>query len=312
MIVVHREDSDAKTSDLRAPGPDERIWVDMFDPSSKELDQLASVFDLDALTMESLHTGQSRTKLVRSMNTLRVAFHDCKINDELLTGEIDVVLGDHWLISVRYSESDLDFPIEEVTRRARLRDRVLEPIHVLWAFVDLLVDRYLDVCDVVDDRLDDVADLVFDDDAEGGMPRELFELRRALADFRRRIGPLREVLGEILRSDRAMERDDLLAIQDVHDRQLRVLDLVETQRDLLGGLLEAELAVASNRMNRVMKTMTSWGAILLVATLIAGIYGMNFRNMPELGWRLGYPLALLSMVVFTVGLYTYFKRKDYL
>ncbi len=312
MITVHCDDSDATATELRTPGADERIWVDLFDPSPDELDQLASAFDLDALTMESLRTGQLRTKLVRSMNTLRVAFHDCQVNAELATGEIDVVLGDHWLISVRYSESDLDFPIEEVGRRARLRDRVLEPIHVFWAFVDLLVDRYLDACDVIDDRLDDAEEIVFDGDAESGIPRELFALRRDLAGFRRRIGPLREVLGEILRSDREMERDDMLALQDVHDRQLRVLDLVETQRDLLSGLLEAELSMASNRMNQVMKMMTSWGAILLGATLIAGIYGMNFQHMPELGWQFGYPMALLSMAVMTIVLYTYFKRKDYL
>jgi magnesium transporter len=210
------------------------------------------------------------------------------------------------------SARSADFPVDEVARRARLRDESLEPMHVLWAFIDVLVDRYLDVCDAVDERIDRTEDIVFDDQPEVGIPHELFELRRDLGAFRRQIGPLREVLGEVIRSGYDLERDDLLALQDAHDRLLRVLDLVESQRDLLTGLLEAELAVASNRMNQVMKMMTSWGAILLGATLIAGIYGMNFKHMPELNSRYGYPLALLSMALMTVVLYTYFKRKKYL
>ena len=93
---------------------------------------------------------------------------------------------------------------------------------------------------------------------------------------------------------------------------LRVTDWIETQRDLLTGLLEADLAVVSNRMNQVMKRMTSWGAILLGSTLIAGIYGMNFTHMPELNWTFGYPAAIGSMLLLTVVLYTWFKRRDWL
>jgi magnesium transporter len=98
----------------------------------------------------------------------------------------------------------------------------------------------------------------------------------------------------------------------VYDRVLRVGDLVEAQRDLLTGLLEANLAVTSNQLNQVMKKMTSWGAILIVATLIAGIYGMNFRHMPELRWQYGYALALGLMGITTFVLWRYFKRKNWL
>src|SRR5207245_2197240 len=106
--------------------------------------------------------------------------------------------------------------------------------------------------------------------------------------------------------------DVIVHSQDVYDHVLRVTDWIETQRDLLTGLLEADLAVVSNRLNQVMKRMTSWGAILLGSTLIAGIYGMNFKNMPELGWAFGYPLALGTMLALTIFLYTWFKRRDWL
>jgi magnesium transporter len=101
-------------------------------------------------------------------------------------------------------------------------------------------------------------------------------------------------------------------MQDVYDHILRVSELIESQRELLTGLLEAHLAVVSNRMNRVMKVTSSWGAIILGATLIAGIYGMNFRYMPELHWRYGYFVALGAMAVLTISLVWWFRRKDWL
>jgi magnesium transporter len=104
----------------------------------------------------------------------------------------------------------------------------------------------------------------------------------------------------------------IVHFHDVYDRVLRIVDLVESQRDLLTGLLEADLAVISNRLNTVMKKMTSWGAILIVATLIAGIYGMNFRHMPELRWQYGYAIALGMMAVTTFVLYRLFKKRDWL
>jgi magnesium transporter len=104
----------------------------------------------------------------------------------------------------------------------------------------------------------------------------------------------------------------IVHLQDVYDHVLRATDWIEAQRDLLTGLLEADLAVVSNRMNKVMKRMTSWGAILLGSTLIAGIYGMNFESMPELNWKYGYVFALGSMLALTIFLYTWFKRRDWL
>ena len=114
--------------------------------------------------------------------------------------------------------------------------------------------------------------------------------------FRRGVGPLREVLAQLLRKDVECIGDAAIThLQDVYDHTLRVLEVTESQRELLTGLLEGQLAVQSNQMNRVMKLTSSWGAILIASTLIAGIYGMNFRHMPELQWAFGYPFALALM-----------------
>jgi magnesium transporter len=158
-----------------------------------------------------------------------------------------------------------------------------------------------------------VEEIVFSATAGDDIPREVFDLRRVMVHFRRMVAPLREVLAALLRREAVCIGDEAIVhLQDVYDHVLRATDWIETQRDLLTGLLEADLAVVSNRLNKVMKRMTSWGAILLGSTLIAGIYGMNFQDMPELDWRFGYPFALGLMLTLTIVLYTWFKRRDWL
>jgi magnesium transporter len=134
-----------------------------------------------------------------------------------------------------------------------------------------------------------------------------------MVEFRRAASPLREVVAVLLRREIPTIGDTAIAhLQDVYDHVLRISDLMETQRELLTGLLEASLAVASNRVNHVMKLTSSWGAIILGSTLVAGIYGMNFRHMPELHWMLGYPMALLMMLTLTAVLYRAFRKRGWL
>ena len=145
------------------------------------------------------------------------------------------------------------------------------------------------------------------------IPQEVFTLRRSLVKFRRAAAPLREVIASLLRREvEWLGPDSIVLLQDVYDHSLRIADLIESQRDLLTGLLEAHLAVVSNRMNDVMKKTSSYGAILLVSTLIAGIYGMNFRYMPELRLHFGYFYTLGVMAIATALLYAQFKKKGWL
>jgi magnesium transporter len=208
------------------------------------------------------------------------------------------------------------FPLDAVIRRFDL-ERTVQATEdegfLIWALLDVVVDRYFDVSDHFDDRLDEVEEVVFSADKGEGIPREVFDVRRSMVHFRRAVAPLREVLGALLRREAGcLGEASLVHLRDVYDHVLRATDWIEAQRDLLTGLLEADLAVVSNRTNQVMKRMTSWGAILLGSTLIAGIYGMNFQNIPELDWSFGYPLALGSMLALTVVLYVWFKRRDWL
>ena len=181
-----------------------------------------------------------------------------------------------------------------------------------------LVDGYFTTADRLEDQLEEIEDRIFDGEAqqsddEHEVQEGLFDVRRELLRIRRAVMPLREVLQSILRNEvRWIEGEALVVCRDTFDKLLRATDMVDELRELVGNAVEAHLAVISNQMNLVMKQLTAWGSIVFGATLIAGIYGMNFTQMPELEWYYGYPFALGLMVVMSALLYAVFKRRKWL
>lgn len=294
------------------------VWVDAMELSVEERSLLHTQLRIPGTVVEAFTNPHERTKLLRYGECFHVAVHDCQLlAEELESSEIDVVIGPGWLLTVRHPGPG-GRPIElgEVAHRFELQRSEHGSSGeglLLWSLFDTVIDRYFDVADGIDDCLDHIEGIVFSEDSRAAIPRDAFTIRRSLQEFRRDAAPMREVLNAIERGEVPyVEEQAVVHFRDLYDRQLRVIDLIESQRDLLTGLVEAELAVISNRTNDVMKKMTSWGAILLGATLIAGIYGMNFRNMPELDWEFGYAFALGSMLALTVVLYRYFKHRDWL
>src|SRR5262245_10293350 len=295
------------------------LWIDSDDPSDEERDAVKRCLGLSPLVIDALTNPRpQRTKLLRYGDYWHVAVHDCEFGpDDFVTWEIDVVLGPGWLITVRHpNEQKPPLDLDEVARRFELQrqqEGSRDEGFLLWALFDVIIDRYFDVIDVVDDRLERAEEDVFASEARGPIPQSIFALHRHLTEFRRAAAPMREVVNAVTLGELPfISQHAIVLFRDLYDRELRVLDFIESQRDLLTGLLEADLAVISNRLNDVMKKVTSWGAILLGATLISGIYGMNFEHMPELSWTYGYPLALGAMLAVVIALYVVFKRKGWL
>ena len=295
------------------------VWIDATSPEDEEaLHSLKAELGLSATVVDAILNPRERTKLMRYGDYFHVAVHDCAyVRDTVDSREIDVVTGPGWLVTVRHpSDNGPQVDLDEVARRfemQRTEHHASEQGFLLWALFDVIVDRYFEVVDTIDERLDEIEEAVFRDPPPPGIPQTTFEVRRDLTTIRWAAAPMREVVNAIIRKEiDFIDEPAIVYFHDIYDRVLRVGDLIESQRDLLTGLLEANLAVTSNQLNQVMKKMTSWGAILIVATLIAGIYGMNFRHMPELDWEFGYPLALGLMVLATFGLWRWFKRKGWL
>jgi magnesium transporter len=307
------------------PDPDDAlVWIDADGDADKDrLHELKAKLGMGAAVVDAILNPRERTKLMRYGDYFHVAVHDCDCSrGEVISREIDIVTGPGWLLTVGHSdENGEEVDLEEVARRFELQrteHSETEQGFLLWSIFDVLVDGYFEVTDLIDDRLDELEEKVFPDSFDhvtstANVPKAIFAVRSDLTVVRRAAAPLREVVNAIIRREIDFVDDQAIVhFHDVYDRVLRVGDLAEAQRDLLNGLLEANLAVTSNQLNQVMKKMTSWGAILIVATLIAGIYGMNFRHMPELRWAFGYPAALALMGITTFFLWRYFKKKNWL
>ncbi|HYT40222.1 MAG TPA: CorA family divalent cation transporter, partial [Acidimicrobiia bacterium] len=231
-----------------------------------------------------------------------------------------------WLLSLRKpgEEGDPPMPVKEVVERferTRKQDGATDEGFLVFVFLDTIADRFFDVSDAVEDRIEAIEDAIFADPeemvskapADRSITERLYRLRHDLIGFRRVVSPLRDAMNPLFRNEVDFLGDAaLLHLRDVYDHVVRAVELAEAQRDLLNGALDAHLSLVSNRMNLVMKRATSWGAILVGATLVAGVYGMNFKDMPELDWRFGYPMALGVMALISVVLYVTFKRKDWL
>lgn len=318
---------------LRDPGPS-TVWLDLDDPTADTLARIDEAVDLGEFLLEDLHEGVSdagrRTKLQQHGGIFHVAVRDCSVQDRrrVAEREIDLVFGRGWLVSVRHSADGRGapdpgpFPIDDVGRRLAAQcgpERHLDEGFVLWAFLDVVTDRYLAVTDAIDERLDAAEAALLSDEGDGlrgsvtYSPRDLFETGRLLTDFRHQVIPLREVVGALLRrEDPAIGDPAILHFRDVYDHLLGITELVESQRDVLAGLRDVHLTVVSNRMNRSMQQLAAWGAILIVATLITGVLGMNFRDQPNVNWRTGFVAVVAVILVLTLPMYWFFKKRDWL
>lgn len=295
------------------------LVVETVDFDEDALQLLAHQLPIHPLALDDLRNSNQRTKLERYGDHWHVAVHAVQVQGhDVSVKEVDVVFGEDWLLAVRQPALDggtpMDFAdVQQRFQRQREESRDDDLGCALWALLDVVVDGYFTVTDIVDERLEDIEEIVFGQNQQDAIPQDVFRLRRKLVQFRRAAAPLREVMSALIRREVDwIGPETVVLLQDVYDHSLRIADLVDSQRDLLTGLLEAHLAVVSNRMNDVMKKTSSWGAILLVSTLIAGIYGMNFRYMPELRWHYGYFIALAFMGIATLLLWSRFKRRGWL
>jgi magnesium transporter len=313
VSLYHREDVSEHTPAeigqlLDRPGV---LWVDVAEPTEDDLECLEREFRLHPLAMEDVRQHHQRPKLERyPTHCFLVAY-----SNELQ--EVDLFFAENFVITIReHDEDGQAWDISDARKRyERVRGDSDRCGPIVYVVLDAIVDGYFETLDAVEDILEDLEDRIF---AEGladerKVQEELFSIRRRLLVFRKAVIPLRDVLGVVLRGEVSwVEPEVLVHMQDIYDHLLRVVDTLDSQRELMGNAVDAHLAIISNRMNQVMKTMTSWGAILLGSTLIAGIYGMNFVHMPELQWRWGYAYAIGLMLTITIVGFWYFRRKDWL
>jgi magnesium transporter len=305
-------------------------WIGMLRPGPDEIGVVAREFGLHELAVEDTVRGHQRPKLERYGETTFVVLRPARYVDpvEIITiGEVHLFLGPEFAITVRHA----DEPDLAVVRRCLEEEPdVLAhgPYAVLWAVLDRVVDDYQPVLQGLQDDIDQIEEQVFDGDA--GVSKRIYQLTREVIAFHRAVEPLRDIFAQMRwRFGKNGEHSDVelrRRMRDVEDHATRVLERVENYRALLANLVTVNGTLVAQRQNEEMARMTeagyeqneqvkrisSWAAILFAPTLIAGIYGMNFEHMPELGWRYGYPFALVLMLVLGVALFVVFKRRGWL
>lgn len=301
-----------------AARPDDLLWIDLRDPTPDEIARIGEVFALHHLALDEAARFGRRAKLVQYDTFLEIVFFALSwpTGGTPQAHEIHFFAGANYLITIH--EGDLAL-IPETARRwcqhphpHRLKQSKHRVGLLLYALLDAIVDDYFPLIDALADRIDALEEAVFDDH-DATAQSQIFALKKDLLTVRRVVAPERDVMNVLVRRDTPLfSSREVVYFQDVYDHVLRVTDAIDVYRDLLSSALDASMSITANRLNQVMKTLTASSIILMSIAVVAGVYGMNFVNIPELQWDFGYQWALGLMLALGGGLFLLFRRIDWL
>ena len=298
---------------LKQPG--RFVWIGLHDPDDEALKEVQQEFSLHDLAIEDAARAHQRPKLERYGDSLfavlRTAHLD-RATGAIEFGETHLFVGSNYVVSVRHGAS---LPYVEVRARCEANPELLAkgPGFVFYAIMDFIVDQYFPLVDAFEDSLEGLEDDIFKQTLTRETTERIYQLKRNLLEVKRAVAPLIDMCNRLVRTDSALIPDDArVYFRDVYDHAIRINEMIDTLRELLTTALEANLSLISVSQNEDMKRLAGWAAIIAVPTMIAGVYGMNFKFMPELEWPLGYPVVMAIMFGACGFLYYRFKRSGWL
>jgi magnesium transporter len=313
-VSVDCDKDDLRSIRAQVSGEGDFVWVGMHQPDEAELDRVADVFGLHPLAVEDALKAHQRPKLERYEDGLFLVVKTLWYvdpEDAVETGEINLFVGRDYIVTVRHGEGT-----ELHTARLDLEQQTAVlghgPSAVVYAVCDRVVDGYEEVALSLDEDVDEVEQSVFSPTRTQDA-RRIYILKRELAEMRRAVNPLREPMKRFATGSVPFVTQEAAPFfRDVADHVLRVSESIETLDALLSTAFDAHQTQVQVQQNEDMRKISAWVAIAAVGTLVAGIYGMNFRHMPELHWRFGYFFALGLMAGASVLLYRLFKKSGWL
>jgi magnesium transporter len=304
-------------------------WIGMYRPTAAEVESVAKEFDLHHLAVEDTLAGHQRPKLERYGSTQFIVLQPARYLDaaeEVEFGEVHMFIGPDFAITIRHAESP---DLGHVRKRLESNPKLLAlgPLAIMYAVLDQVVDEYSPVVSGLENDIDEIEDQLFR--ADNNVSRRIYELSREVIAFQRATQPLVGMLAmlrERITSDDERTLELHRDLRDVEDHVITLVERVDGFRSLLQNALMVNSTLVAQRQNDETKALTeaslnqadqakrvsSWAAILFAPTLVASIYGMNFHNMPELSWPLGYPFALGLMLALGIALYLSFKKRGWL
>ena len=297
------------------------VWLGLHEPTDDEFAGIAELFDLHPLAVEDAVEAQQRPKMERYGDTLFAVFKTvCYVEHEQLTatsevvntGEIMVFVGEDFVITVRHGMHGSLGPLREGLE-ADPRQLAKGPAAVLHAIADHVVDDYLNVTDAVQADIDQVETDVFAENGARADPGRIYQMKRELLELKRAVVPLGRPIEDLAtRPIRVVDPEIQAYFRDVLDHLMRAKEQIAAFDELLNSILQAHLAQVTVAQNEDMRKITAWAAVIAVPTMVCGVYGMNFDNMPELHWRFGYPLVIVLISAACLALYRGFRRNGWL
>ena len=279
------------------------------------IEKLGVQFDIHPLVLEDiLNTGQ-RPKYEDYENYIFVVLKMLSYDEEkheIKAEQVSIIIGPNFVISFQEVEGDVFDPIRDRIRNSKGRIRKMGADYLAYALLDAIVDNYFTVLEKLGERIEDMEEeLVTNPDPE--TLQTIHNLKRETIFLRKSVWPLREVISGLERRESTLIKETTgIYLRDLYDHTIQVIDSVETFRDLISGMLDIYLSSISNKMNSVMKVLTIIATIFIPLTFVAGIYGMNFKFMPELEWPWGYPMIWVLMISIFISMLFYFRKKNWL
>lgn len=289
------------------------VWVALKDAEPSELAEMREEFDLHELAVEDASFGHQRPKIEEYGDSLFAVVHTVEMIDgELNVGELDVFVGETYVLSAR-NRSQQGF-LGVRARCEREPDLLRQgPAFVLYALMDSVVDRYFPVADALEQELETIEEQIFEKGSERANIQRLYQLKRKVLILKHAVTPLMEATGKLFGGRvPALCANTQEYFRDIYDHLYRINTSIDTIRDTISTAIQVNLSMVAIDESEVNKRLAAWAAIFAVATAFAGIWGMNFKSMPELQWEYGYPAAIAVMVTVCSYLYYRFRKSGWL
>jgi len=291
-------------------------WLDITGVHDEEvIHDIGRHYNVHPLTLEDIANTTQRSKVEEYEDYLFVVMkmaYYAEDPGEVMIEQVSLVIGKNYVISFQEIEGDVLDELRDRIRSGRGRIRRLGSDYLMYAIMDSIVDHYFTIMEKISDEIEGLEEMLLLS-ADQDLLNRIYGLRQELIFLRKSIWPAREVMSLLMRTENDFVTDSVtMFLRDMYDHTVQAIETVETFREMVSAMLDLYLSTVSNRMNEVMKVLTIFAALFIPLTFLAGVYGMNFKFMPEINMRLAYPLWWAAAAVITVLMLIYFKRKKWL
>jgi magnesium transporter len=313
---ITQRELDSFTECQMVDDPGEVVWININGISQiKNLEKLGECFKIHPLVLEDILDVEDRPKVEDYEDYLFIALKTINFTpdaDEIKAEQVSLILGPHYVLSFCESDHDLFDPIRTRLLQAKGRIRKMGADFLAYSLIDLIVDSYFVELETFSDKVESLEDEVVVRPSPQTL-REVHRFKNDMIMLRKSLWPLREVIARLDRRESPLISEGLtMYLKDVYDHTIIAIETVETYRDILSGMLDIYLSSMSNRLNQIMKVLTIIATIFMPLTFITSLYGMNFKNMPELQWEYGYYGVIAVIAVIGITMVLYFRKKQWI